>query len=232
MGATTLKRSDVNEIIARGDAFIRSFGYILPPFAYWSPEDFRSRAGQIEGIRAGALGWDITDFGLGDFEKSGLFLFTVRNGSAADLARGRGMLYAEKAMIARKEQLTPTHTHKVKAEDIINRGGGTLVLELCGDADGSPDRDRPVTVRCDGIERRIAGGDKLKLSPGESVTLMPGDWHAFWAEGSDVFVGEVSTVNDDAGDNYFADPRVSRFSGLQEDVAPTRLLVSDYASFL
>jgi D-lyxose ketol-isomerase len=71
-------------------------------------------------------------------------------------------------------------------------------------------------------------GHKRRLAPGDSVTLMPHEhWHAFWAEGSDVFVGEVSTVNDDNTDNVFEDPAVSRFGGIEEDEEPWRLLVSD-----
>ena len=38
-----MKRSRINEIISEGDAFIRSFGYIMPPFAYWSPDALKSR---------------------------------------------------------------------------------------------------------------------------------------------------------------------------------------------
>ncbi len=62
---------------------------------------------------------------------------------------------------------------------------------------------------------------------GQSVTLRPGDWHAFWGEGGDVLIGEVSTVNDDETDNIFREP-IARFSNVDEDVAPRRLLVSDY----
>ena len=69
------------------------------------------------------------------------------------------------------------------------------------------------------------------LAPGESVTLMPGDWHAFWGEGGDVLIGEVSTVNDDETDNWFREP-IGRFAEIEEDVAPTHLLVSDYAKWL
>ena len=71
----------------------------------------------------------------------------------------------------------------------------------------------------------------LKFAPGESVTLMPGDWHAFWGEGGDVLIGEVSTVNDDETDNIFRDP-IGRFAQIDEDVAPTHLLVSDYKTWL
>jgi D-lyxose ketol-isomerase len=226
-----MKRSRINETIRESDAFMRSFGYILPPFAYWTPAQMQARRDDIAGIIDANLGWDITDFGLGDFEKTGLFLFTVRNGHAADLAKGRGMLYAEKAMIAKKDQYTPTHRHFIKAEDIINRGGGTLVIELFGDTEGRCDRSKGTTVFTDGIRNELPPGAKLRLAPGESVTLMPGDWHAFWGEGADVFVGEVSTVNDDATDNIFEDPRVTRFSGIDEDEPPLYLLVSDYKSW-
>lgn len=230
--ATQMKRSDINRIIREGEAFMRSHGYVLPPFSRMSPVEMTERRQEIANITGAGLGWDITDFGLGDFEKTGLFLFTTRNGRIEDLKQGRGMLYAEKAMISRKDQLTPMHKHVFKTEDIINRGGGTLVLELFGDTDGICDRDKGTTVACDGILRTIAPGEKLSLVPGESVTLVPGDWHGFWAEGGDVFVAEVSTVNDDNTDNYFENPAVSRFSGIEEDEAPVHLLVSDYGPWL
>ena len=229
----TIKRSEVNRIMREADQFIRSFGYILPPFAYWSPAEFRDRKDDAQAIVRANLGWDITDYGLGDFEKTGLFLFTVRNGDAADLSKGGGMLYAEKAMISRQDQYSPMHRHNIKAEDIINRGGGTLVIELYGDTDGKCDKTKGVEVYCDGILHKLPPGGKLKLQPGESVTLMPNEhWHAFWGEGGDVFIGEVSTVNDDNTDNVFDDPRISRFGGIEEDEEPWHLLVSDYAKWL
>lgn len=221
-----MKRSRVNEIIREADAFIRAFGYVLPPFAHWSPQEMMSR--REPGILNARLGWDITDYGQQRFDELGLFLFTVRNGRAEDLAQGRGMLYAEKIMISRKDQLSPMHRHNVKAEDIINRGGGRLVLELFMPApDGSVDREAEVHVPTDGIVRRLPAGGLLKLDPGESVTLLPGVWHAFWGEGDDVLIGEVSTVNDDLTDNVFAEP-IGRFSTIDEDEEPMRLLVSDY----
>lgn len=227
-----MKRSQVNDILADADAFIRSFGYVLPPFAYWSPDEMKARRGEIAGIVDARLGWDITDYGAGDFASTGLFLFTVRNGNAADLARGRGMLYAEKIMISRKDQLAPMHRHDVKAEDIINRGGGALALKLFMSApDGSIDETAEVRVPTDGVTRTLEPGGVLKLYPGESVTLLPGVWHAFWAEEKDVLIGEVSTVNDDETDNVFAEP-IKRFAQVEEDVEPTHLLVSDYRSWL
>lgn len=221
-----MKRSEINDIIAAGDAFIRSFGYVMPPFAYWPPE--RIRGAEAAAIREHGLGWDITDYGEGRFAEMGLFLFTTRNGSVADLGAGRGMLYAEKIMISRERQLSPMHRHNIKAEDIINRGGGDLVLELFApDPAGGIDRAADVTLPSDGMAVTLPAGGHLRLEPGASVTLMPGIWHAFWAEGGDCLIGEVSTVNDDRTDNVFEQP-IGRFASVEEDTAPTHLLVSDY----
>lgn len=228
-----MKRSEINAIIRESDKFIRSFGYVMPPFAYWPPEELKARtSSDAKAILDARLGWDITDYGQGKFDELGLFLFTTRNGNQEDLKKGGGMLYAEKIMISREKQLSPMHRHIVKAEDIINRGGGTLVLELFNSKeDGSVDENTDVEVATDGrIVRQKAGG-LLKLQPGESVTLLPGNWHAFWGEGGDVLIGEVSTVNDDLTDNIFREP-IGRFSNIEEDEAPLHLLVSDYDKWL
>jgi D-lyxose ketol-isomerase len=226
-----MKRSRVNEIMAGAEEMIRAHGFALPPFAWWSPEEFRARAPGTR-VAEARLGWDITDYGEGRFDEMGLFLFTLRNGRLSDLERGGGMAYAEKLLISRQDQLSPTHTHVIKAEDIINRGGATLVIELFGSDDaGRFAGDRGGTVHCDGIARPYRPGEKLRLAPGESVTLMPGDWHAFWGEGGDVLIGEVSTVNDDLTDNIFREP-IGRFSDIEEDEPPRHLLVSDYDRWL
>jgi D-lyxose ketol-isomerase len=223
-----MRRSEVNDIIRAGDAFIRSFGYLLPPFAYWSPTEMQARRDTIDGIVGARLGWDITDYGQGKFRELGLFLFTVRNGREADLHRGGGMCYAEKIMISRQDQVSPMHRHIVKAEDIINRGGATLALRLYeSDPEGHIDYNADVTVATDGVTHRQRAGEVLRLDPGESVTLMPGNWHEFWGDGGDVLIGEVSTVNNDLTDNIFARP-IGRFAEIDEDEPPLHLLVSDY----
>ena len=227
-----MKRSRINQIMAEADDMIRRHGFVLPPFAYWSPGDFKARKADAARIIGARCGWDITDFGSGDFDRLGLFLFTLRNGLLSDLSVGQGMCYAEKLLISHQDQVTPMHTHVIKAEDIINRGGATLVVELYGSDDaGNFAEDRGGHVMCDGIRRPYAPGERLSLAPGQSVTLRPGDWHAFWGEGGSVLVGEVSTVNDDETDNRFRDP-VGRFADIDEDTAPTHLLVSDYNRYL
>ena len=227
-----MKRSRINEIIAQSDDMMRKHGFVLPPFAYWTPEEFKARKDTAKNVIDARCGWDITDYGDGDFDKMGLFLFTLRNGRLVDLQRGGGMCYVEKLLISKQDQLSPMHTHVIKAEDIINRGGATLVVELYGsNADGHFDETAGGTVFCDGIERSFAAGEKLRLAPGESVTLMPGDWHAFWGDGDDVLIGEVSTVNDDETDNIFREP-IGRFANIDEDAAPRHLLVSDFQTWL
>jgi len=226
-----MKRSRINAIMADAEEMIRRHGFTLPPFANWTPDAFKGRTDARRIVEA-RLGWDITDYGQGDFDKLGLFLFTLRNGFLADLERGRGMVYAEKLLISRQDQISPMHTHVIKSEDIINRGGATLAIELNGSDDsGGFAEDRGGVVMCDGIERRFRPGEVLKFAPGESVTLMPGDWHAFWGDGGDVLIGEVSTVNDDLTDNIFREP-IGRFSEVEEDEPPTHLLVSDYDQWL
>ncbi len=227
-----MKRSHINAIMGEADELIRSYGFVLPPFAYWTPGEFEAKRDVARNVIDAHCGWDITDYGAGRFDEMGLFLFTLRNGRLTDLQRGGGMCYAEKLLISRQDQLSPMHTHVIKAEDIINRGGATLVVELYGsDDEGRCDGDRGGTVWCDGVKREFAPGEKLKLRPGQSVTLTPGDWHAFWGEGGDVLIGEVSTVNDDETDNIFRDS-ISRFASVEEDERPVHLLVSDYKTWL
>lgn len=228
-----MKRSTVNEILRDSAAFIASHGYILPPFAHWSPAQMKAHVSDgAEMIRDHMLGWDITDYGLGKFDEMGLFLFTVRNGNQANVKAGMGMLYAEKIMISGENQISPMHRHNFKTEDIINKGGGTLVLELFkADAEGQIDDAAEVAVRCDGLWRKMPAGSLLKLAPGESVTLEPDTWHKFWGEGGRVLIGEVSNVNDDRTDNVFREP-IGRFSSIDEDEAPRHLLVSDYDTWL
>jgi D-lyxose ketol-isomerase len=212
---------------------MESLGFQLPPFAHWSPEEWRSRGPECREIVACNLGWDITDFGLGPFEAFGLFLFTVRNGSPAEALKGLGKPYAEKIMVVREGQVTPLHYHKFKMEDIINRGGGELLIKLHNSvAGGAPDMRRDVRVSMDGVEHVIPAGGTVTLRPGESITLPTYLQHEFQgAPGKGwVMVGEVSRVNDDHTDNFFQ-REVGRFPQIEEDTEPFRLLMGDYARY-
>jgi D-lyxose ketol-isomerase len=225
-----MQRSAINDAIRFAEEMLARHRFALPPFAAWTRQDWRARRDEAREIIRARLGWDITDYGQGDFGRIGLTLFSIRNGDAAALKKGHGMLYAEKALIVLKQQVCPSHFHLSKTEDIINRGGGRLVLELVNThPDHSPDESSEVRVMTDGMARKLPARGKLSLRPGESVTLVPGLAHAFWAEDDDVFVGEVSTVNDDETDNVFLE-KVGRFPSIDEDAPPHRLIVGDYAA--
>lgn len=225
-----MRRSEINTIMQDADAFLRGHGFHLPPFAYWTPEVWAGKGPEVREIVECGLGWDITDFGSGDYAQIGLFLFTIRNGRAANLKRLAGKLYCEKLLIVGAGQVTPMHFHWSKTEDIINRGGGDLIIQLYNATPDEGLADTPVTVSVDGAVRTVAAGDKVVLTPGESITLVDHCYHQFWAEGGRVLAGEVSLVNDDAHDNRFFD-LVGRFPAIAEDAAPLHLLTQDYARY-
>ena len=220
-----MRRSDINQLIREAEEFFEQFQFKLPPWAHWDLARWRREARRAQAVRELYLGWDLTDFGGGDYFRRGILLFTIRNG---DPAQPEHKNYAEKVIKVRENQETPYHFHWSKMEDIINRGGGTLVLELQqGNRESEEPTDEEFTVFIDGIARRCAPRERVELAPGESITLEPYLYHRFWAEGSAALVGEVSRVNDDKRDNRFLEP-LGRFPEIVEDEEPFRLLVSDY----
>lgn len=224
-----MKRSEINREIRKAEEFFASFKFQLPKFAFWSAGEMAEKRHdpRYREIFDCNLGWDLTDFGLGNFAKDGLFLFTIRNGVAGSALYPKP--YAEKIMISRSNQVTLTHCHEAKREDIINRGGGRLVFELFNRKGNAVELDdTPVKVSRDGEELIVQAGEKLFLEPGESILLERNIFHKFYAEeGSDVLIGEVSAVNDDHHDNVFYGNQ-ARFPEIIEDEEPYRYLVSDY----
>lgn len=224
-----MKRSEINEIIERGKEFFASMQFCLPPWAFWTPRDWKGQYEAASEVVDNMLGWDITDFGEGSFEKRGLFLFTIRNGNLKKDKKP----YAEKIMIVEEDQETPYHFHWHKMEDIINRGGGNLVVELHGSDREEGFSSSSVEVKIDGIKRSVPPGGRVVLTPGESICLEQGMYHRFWAEkgSGKVLTGEVSMTNDDNSDNRFKE-ELGRFPAVEEDVPPVHLLVSDYKNYI
>ncbi len=225
-----MKRSKINRIIRTAKDAFAGHGFALPPFAFWSPDDWRAKGPEVSEIPAHGLGWDITDFGLGDFAQHGLTLFTIRNGTPDAVRSGQGKTYCEKLAFMELGQRCPDHHHYVKVEDIINRAGGELVIQLHASDDHGAFTDDALTISVDGVERFIAAGDTVRLTPGESLTLNPGVYHGLWPESAPVMFGEVSVVNDDQADNRFHRP-VGRFPKIDEDEPPEHLLIGDYAEY-
>jgi D-lyxose ketol-isomerase len=226
-----MKRSEINQIMRHADDFIREQKFHLPPFAYWTPGDWRKKGPEVKEIVQNNLGWDITDFGGGDFYSKGLFLFTIRNGSPENLETGEGKRYAEKLLVVEEGQVTPMHFHWKKMEDIINRGGGNLCVQIYNsNTREGLDENSLVVISTDGVKNAYQPGSIVTLHPGESITLPPFCYHKFWAEGSRALIGEVSLVNDDNTDNRFLEP-LPRFPEIEEDEPPLHLLCTDYAAF-
>ena len=225
-----MKRSEVNAIIRGADAFMKEQGFRLPPFAYWPPEAWAAKGEEVREIVENGLGWDITDFGSGDFEHCGLAIFTIRNGHPNNWDALKGKLYCEKVFLIEETQICPMHFHWRKMEDIINRGGGTLMIQLYNATEDEEMADTDVVVSTDGERRVVAAGGVIRLGPGESITLPPRGYHKFWAEGGRVLAGEVSLVNDDHTDNRFYEP-AGRFPEIEEDEPPLYLLVNDYERY-
>ena len=124
-----MKRSLINQVIREAEELMAKHSFLLPPFGKYTLEDWKncdkSRYQEIFDL---GLGWDVTGFGKEDFFNYGLLLFTIRNGKAGSDIYTKP--YAEKIMVVRENQVTLCHYHWYKQEDIINRGGGNLVIEL------------------------------------------------------------------------------------------------------
>lgn len=220
-----MKRSEINRILRDNIEFIDKMNFKLPKFAYFTPGEWENKGHEYDEIRENMLGWDVTDYGHGVFEKIGLFLFTIRNGNI----NKPGKTYAEKLLISDEDQYSPMHFHHNKMEDIINRGGGNLIVEVYNATDDDQLADTDVTVNIDGHIETVPAGTKIRLTPGESITLPQRQYHAFWAEKGygKVLIGEVSMVNDDNVDNRFYEKQ-GRFPEIENDEAPLYLLCNEY----
>ena len=222
-----MKRSKINEAIREMEQLIKEHGFELPPFCKWTPKEWEEKGAEYNEIRDNMLGWDITDYGLGDFDKVGFALITLRNGNVKNANYTK--TYAEKLLMLKEGQIAPMHFHWNKMEDIINRGGGNVLITVYNSTEDGGFADTDVTVHCDGREFIVPAGTKVCLKPGESITIYPYMYHDFHVEegtGS-VLLGEVSMCNDDENDNRFYEP-IGRFPKIEEDEEAYRLLCTEY----
>ena len=227
-----MKRSEINHYIDEAREFWSGLGFLLPPYAAWSPQQWRQCPDECAEIFDLGIGWDVTDFGGGNFLRTGLLLYTLRNGKAGSAEYPKP--YAEKIMMVRENQVTPRHFHWHKREDIINRGGGNLVIELFrADPAANGVCGGDFTISVNGMRKSLHSGDKLVLPPGESVTFEPIHAHRFYGEpgSGNAMIGEVSMVNDDVNDNCFVDGAI-RFVPIDEDETPRYPLACEYRQLL
>ncbi len=217
-----MKRSEVNAAIRTALALLDSFRWSVPEWAHWSGAHYSADAAAATYLRRHQMGWDVTDFGSGQFAARGLTLLCLRNG-LADAEHERS--YAEKLLFVGAGQETPAHRHLVKTEDIINRGGGNLIMQFAASDGAGTVVDTVVDVRVDGLLQRLEPWQMLRLVPGQSVLVERGVYHRITGEAGHgcTLAAEVSSVNDDTSDNYFLEP-VGRFARIDEDEPPLRLL--------
>lgn len=162
------------------------------------------------------LGWALppnaqfaaTDFGLGDYRAAGLVEVLLANEPE----------YCEKIMYAGENMSTPAHTHAKKKEDIVCRSG-ELRLTVWRENPRVHAPRGSVSVQINREMRTVPSGEALILTPGERITLTPGIWHEFAPSAPNTLIGEVSTWCDEATDNFFADPKVDIFHGVEPDEA-------------
>ncbi len=220
-----MNRSRINQAMREAIEFCRRMGFFLPPFAFWTPEEWAQAGHEYDEIRDCVLGWDVTKFGSSCFDETGLTLFTLRNGRDGDWRYLKS--YCQKVLIIGVSQVTPCHLHFNKMEDIINCGGGQLIMQVYNSTGDCCLADTHVAVSVDGHNYSVPAGTLISLDPGSSITLTAHMYHRFWAEGGRVLANEVSKVNDDTHDNHFLDD-LPRFPEIEEDKTPLHLLCNEY----
>jgi len=226
-----MKRSEIDAHIGAAIELLAAKGSALPPEARWDRAAWCAHAAELGDFAARGIGWDLTDFGSGDFARTGLLLYTLSNGLPDGAGQGGDQAYANKLLVVQPGQVTPTHHHWRKVEDIIVLAGGRLCIRLFAVGPGDAvDRARPVRLLRDNLWTEVGPGDTVTLAPGERVRLERHHYHAFWGEasGGPVIVEEVSSVNDDRTDNCFLpEERRGRFPAIDEDGPARFLLCSD-----
>lgn len=236
-----MKRSEINEAIRYAIAALDKRQFPLPPFAFYTPEHWKTISRDEEELVENMLGWDVTDFGSGDFSDTGLTIFTFRNGNFRKREK-YPKPYAEKMLFVRDGQILPFHYHWSKREDIINRGGGDLAITLYNSSptdftlgraeDKGTFLDTPVKVSVDGKSREVQAGGEVILKPGESISISQGLYHRWQGvKGTgDVVLFEVSMTNDDNVDNRFYES-LPRIPEIEEDAPPEFLIFADYPKY-
>ena len=175
-----MKRSEINAAIKRMEKLIADCRFALPPFCGFTPESWDEKDSSYGEIRDNMLGWDVTDYGEGRFGELGFTLITLRNGNLNNKKYEK--TYAEKLLMLEEGQYAPMHFHWNKMEDIINRGGGNVFIKVYNSTEDGEFADTDVKINTDGREYYVKAGTRVRLTPGESITIYPYMYHDFEVE--------------------------------------------------
>ena len=66
-----MKRSEINRALRELEAMCEKYRCYLPPFCRFTPDEWKTKGHEYDEVRECMLGWDITDYGLGNFDKIG-----------------------------------------------------------------------------------------------------------------------------------------------------------------
>ena len=147
-----MKRSEINKAVDEGVVFLKSRSIPLPPQAFWNLEDWQKNQKNAAELERRGIGWDLTDFGSGEYESIGLLCYTLSNGIIGSDGKPVDQSYAHKLLIVGENQVTPVHHHRSKTEDIINLGGGCLQIKIYQvDSHEKLDEKNPVKILRNGI---------------------------------------------------------------------------------
>lgn len=227
-----MKRSEINSAIEYVIEKLEEFKLPLPPFANYTLDEWKNLDSSEIELVDNMLGWDVTDFGSGDFLKKGLTVFVFRNGSFNNKEK-YPKPYCEKLLYVRDGQILPYHFHWSKTEDIINRGGGDLEITVWQSDKNEEFSTEDVIVNIDGKKVVVEAGGKIILKPGQSITLLPYQYH-MWRGipgTGDIMLFEVSTTNDDNIDNCFYESS-NRIPSIEEDEEIKYLIFADYKKYI
>ena len=115
---------------------------------------------------------ELADFGLGDFERTGLAIVVYVNTERV----------CAKELVMLPQQICPEHRHPP--------------------VDGDPGKEETFRCRTGTVHLHVAGHDQVVLQPGDQFTIPPDTLHWFQAGEEGAIVSEFSTRSRDESDVF------------------------------
>ncbi|MFP4381073.1 MAG: D-lyxose/D-mannose family sugar isomerase [Candidatus Sumerlaeia bacterium] len=232
-----MKRSDINNEIQLALDVFEAHRFYLPKWAAWSPENWEHCGPEVAQIKACMLGWSVTDFDRDNFREQGFVTFIERNGIVDEMREFaqrhsvQDKAYGERLGFIQKRQATAMLKHNISTKDIVNRGGGDLVVQIfLSTPDDELDEHNRIPTCINGIAYNIKAGGISRLAPGDGITIHAGVFHKFWAEKAGCIVGEIYTSSPKKNEIFLLEPG-EWYNRIEEDEDPLFLLNHEYPEF-